>query len=142
MATGIDLSKILGGQTKILGGQKVVESDKCMGNSKLLGGTCPGCPLSLRHYANGHGSLRVAKHHALPITDRRVVMLPLSANAMACGHSMLGPNTLDIMLSGMIGIYWFSYMCVPGPTTDRSSSFIIVLLTGKIISALNLQLTV
>ena len=40
--TGIDLSKILGGQTKILG-EKVVKSDKCMGDSQLLGGTCPGC---------------------------------------------------------------------------------------------------
>ena len=28
--------------------QKVVKSDKCMGVSQLLGGTCPGCPLSLR----------------------------------------------------------------------------------------------
>jgi len=37
--TGVDLSKILGGQTKILGAQ----SDKCMGVSQLLGGTCPGC---------------------------------------------------------------------------------------------------
>ncbi len=34
--TGVDLSKILGGQTKILGGQKVVKSDKCMGVSQLL----------------------------------------------------------------------------------------------------------
>ena len=44
MDTGVDLSKILGGQTKILGGEKVVNSDKCMGVSQLLGGTCPGCP--------------------------------------------------------------------------------------------------
>jgi len=41
--TGIDLSKILGGQTKIFGMQKVVKSDKCMGVFQLLGGTCPGC---------------------------------------------------------------------------------------------------
>jgi len=34
---GVDLSKILGGQTKIYGGQKVVKSDKCMGVSQLLG---------------------------------------------------------------------------------------------------------
>ncbi len=36
--TGIDLSKILGGQRhpKLLGGQKVVKSDKCMGVSQLL----------------------------------------------------------------------------------------------------------
>src|SRR6218665_167524 len=40
--TGIDLTKILGEQTKLLGGQKVVKIDKCMGVSKLLGG--PGCP--------------------------------------------------------------------------------------------------
>jgi len=46
-STGIDLSKILDGQTKILGGQKVVKSDKCIGVSQLLGGTCPGCPQSL-----------------------------------------------------------------------------------------------
>src|SRR6218665_3971464 len=44
ISTGIDLSKILGGQTKILGGKKVVKSDKCMGDSQLMGGTCPGCP--------------------------------------------------------------------------------------------------
>src|SRR6218665_2237678 len=41
--TGVDLSKILGGQTKILGGQKVIKSDKCMVDSQLLEGTCPGC---------------------------------------------------------------------------------------------------
>ena len=35
--TGVDLSKILAGQTKILGGQKVAKSDKCMGVSRLLG---------------------------------------------------------------------------------------------------------
>src|SRR6218665_2146122 len=47
--TGVDLLKILGGKTKILEGQKMVKSDKCMGLSQLLGGTCPGCPsLSLR----------------------------------------------------------------------------------------------
>jgi len=38
------LVKKLGGKTKILGGQKVVKSEKCMGISLLLGGTCPGCP--------------------------------------------------------------------------------------------------
>ena len=42
-ATGVDLAKVLGGQTKILGGGKVVKSDKCMGVSELLVGTCPGC---------------------------------------------------------------------------------------------------
>ena len=48
--TGVKLSKILSGQTKILGGKKVVKSDKCIGVSQLLGGTCPGCPQSLRLY--------------------------------------------------------------------------------------------
>ena len=43
-ATGIDLLKILGGQTKILEGQKVVKGDKCKGISQLLGGTCLGGP--------------------------------------------------------------------------------------------------
>jgi len=42
---GVDLSKILGGQTKILWEQKVAKSDKCTGVSQLLwGGTCLGCP--------------------------------------------------------------------------------------------------
>ena len=41
--TGVDLSKILGRQTKILGGQKVVKSDKCMDVSQLLGHV-PGLP--------------------------------------------------------------------------------------------------
>jgi len=45
--TGVDLSKILGGQTKMFGG-KMVKNDKCMGVYQLLGGTCPGCPQSLR----------------------------------------------------------------------------------------------
>ena len=40
--TGVDLSKILGGQRNW--GQKVVKSDKCMSISQLLGGTWPGCP--------------------------------------------------------------------------------------------------
>ena len=43
VSTGVDLSKILGGNQNI-GGQKVVKSDKFMGISQLLGGTCPGCP--------------------------------------------------------------------------------------------------
>jgi len=51
--TGVDLSKILGGQTKILGGQKVVKSDKCMGVFQLFGGTCPGCPPKVYTYAKG-----------------------------------------------------------------------------------------
>ena len=34
--TGIDFSKIFGGQNKILG-RKMVKSDKCMGVSQLLG---------------------------------------------------------------------------------------------------------
>ena len=42
--TGVDLSKILGGQTNILGGQKVVKSDKCMGVSQLLGGRARAAP--------------------------------------------------------------------------------------------------
>ena len=37
--TGIDLSKILVGQTQIGGGQDVVKADKCMGVSRfILGG--------------------------------------------------------------------------------------------------------
>src|SRR6218665_2902937 len=43
ISTGVDLSKILGGQTKILG-EKVVKSDKCMGDSQLLGGHVLGLP--------------------------------------------------------------------------------------------------
>ncbi len=47
--TGVYLSKLLGGQTNILGA-KGGKSDKCMGVhvSQLLRGTCPGCPQSLR----------------------------------------------------------------------------------------------
>src|SRR6218665_3468309 len=43
--TGVDLSKILGGQTKILG-EKVVKSDKCMGVSQLLGARSRAAPQS------------------------------------------------------------------------------------------------
>jgi len=43
--SGVDLSKILGGQTKILWGQKVLKGDKCMSVSQLLGmGHVPGLP--------------------------------------------------------------------------------------------------
>ena len=42
--TGIDMSKILGEQTKIFWGQKMVKSGKCMGISQLLGGHMPGLP--------------------------------------------------------------------------------------------------
>jgi len=49
LSIGVDLSKILGGQTKILG-EKVVKSDKCMGVSQLLGGTCPVCPPKVYAY--------------------------------------------------------------------------------------------
>jgi len=41
--TGVDLPKILWA-TKILGGQKVSRTDKIIGVSQLLRGTCPGCP--------------------------------------------------------------------------------------------------
>src|SRR6218665_3367948 len=44
------LSKILGGQTKILGGRRW-KSDKCMGVSQLLGCACPGCPPKVYAYA-------------------------------------------------------------------------------------------
>ena len=40
---GVDLSKILGGQTKRLG-EKVVKSDKCMGVSQLLGARAGAAP--------------------------------------------------------------------------------------------------
>ena len=46
--TDVDLSKILGGKTKILGGQKVVKSDKCMGVSQLTGACARAAPQSLR----------------------------------------------------------------------------------------------
>ena len=48
MPTGVDLSKILRGHWANIRGEKVVKSDKCMGDSQLFEGTCPGCPLSLR----------------------------------------------------------------------------------------------
>jgi len=41
--TGEDLSKILGGQPKILG-EKVAKSDKCMGVCQLYRGHVPGLP--------------------------------------------------------------------------------------------------
>ena len=40
----VDLSKILGGKTKLLGEQKVVKSDKCMGASQLLGARARAAP--------------------------------------------------------------------------------------------------
>ena len=43
--TGVDLSKILGGKTKILG--KVAKSDKCMRVSQLLGARTRTAPQSL-----------------------------------------------------------------------------------------------
>jgi len=51
VCTGVDFSKILGGQTKILGG-KGGKSQKCMGVSQLLGGHVPGS--SPKVYAYGH----------------------------------------------------------------------------------------
>ena len=42
--TRVDLSKILGWQSEILGEQKVVKSDKCTGDSQLLEGLVPGLP--------------------------------------------------------------------------------------------------
>src|SRR6218665_2211252 len=53
--TGVELSKILGGQIKILGG-KMIKSDKCMGVSELLGARA-GLPPSLRLCQNEHGKL-------------------------------------------------------------------------------------
>src|SRR6218665_3035140 len=44
------LVKNIGWANQNIGGQKMVKSDKCMGDSQLLGSTCPGCPpfISLR----------------------------------------------------------------------------------------------
>ena len=44
--TGVDLSKLLGGQTKILAEQKDVKSDKCIGDSQLLGARARAAPKS------------------------------------------------------------------------------------------------
>ena len=44
--TGVDLSKILGEQSKYWG-QRVAITDEIIGVSQLLGGTCPDCPQSL-----------------------------------------------------------------------------------------------
>ena len=49
VSTGADLSKILGGQTKLLGG-KVVKSDTCLGVSQFIGGHVPGLPLKVYAY--------------------------------------------------------------------------------------------
>ena len=46
IVTGVDFSKILGEQTKILGEQKEVNSDKCMGVSQLLGALALAAPKS------------------------------------------------------------------------------------------------
>ena len=54
--TGVDLSKILGGQTKILGRQKVVKSDKCMDVSQLLGARARAVPSQ---------SLRLCLHNVI-----------------------------------------------------------------------------
>jgi len=51
---GIDLSIILGGETKILGG-KVVKCDKCMGISQLLGGTWLRTGLPIVPFVPWHG---------------------------------------------------------------------------------------
>src|SRR6218665_424857 len=42
--TDVDLSKILGGQQNIMGGQNVLKSDKYMGISQLLGGLARAAP--------------------------------------------------------------------------------------------------
>ena len=41
--TGVDLSKILGWQTKLLGG-KALKVTYIHGHFSVIGGTCPGCP--------------------------------------------------------------------------------------------------
>jgi len=38
------LVKNIGWENQNIGRKKVVKSDKCMGVSQLLGGTCPCCP--------------------------------------------------------------------------------------------------
>jgi len=47
---GVDLSKILGGQTKILWGE-VVKTDQCMGVPQLLGARARAATQSLRLWA-------------------------------------------------------------------------------------------
>jgi len=42
--------KNIGWANQNIGGQKMVKSDKCMGDSQLLGGTCPGCPPKVYPY--------------------------------------------------------------------------------------------
>jgi len=48
--TGVDLSKILGGKTKILLGKKVVNSDKMHGHFSIIEGHMPGLPPKLSAY--------------------------------------------------------------------------------------------
>src|SRR6218665_157322 len=45
------LVKNIGWANQNIGGQKVVKSDKCIGVSQLLEGTCPGCPSKFYAYA-------------------------------------------------------------------------------------------
>jgi len=52
----VDLSKILGGQTQILGGN-VVKIDKCMGVSRLLGARARSAPLKSTPTSMTHGRL-------------------------------------------------------------------------------------
>ena len=53
IGTGIDLSKILGGQTKIFGEAK---GDKCMGVSQLLGVRARAAPSKSTPMGTGLGS--------------------------------------------------------------------------------------
>ena len=59
------LDKNIGWANQNIEGEKVVKIDKCMGDSQLLGDTCPGCPLSLRllgfFYKDGAIGLHVGK---------------------------------------------------------------------------------
>ena len=47
---GVDLYKILEGQTQILRRKNMVKTDKCMSVSQILGGEHPGCPSKVCAY--------------------------------------------------------------------------------------------
>ena|SRR6218665_3869023 len=61
--TGVDLSKILDGQFKILG-EKVVKTDKCMVVSQLLGAYARAAP---QVYAYGYNQLTFKKLRIISI---------------------------------------------------------------------------
>src|SRR6218665_3680708 len=83
-------------------GEKVVKSDKCMDVSQLLGGTCPGCPQSLRLIVLIGADLGGSPGTCSPIIEKR----PCSFHLIKI---FITPSSIYTVLPSLIQLILLQY---------------------------------